>query len=418
MIDKAAFDKFRLFGAQLTPTNSSDPKNTITSNTQPSLKNDPVIEFKKGNKRDSSVYPILKDQRSFQTWNRQVVALAREHDVSEIFNTSFVAPDSSNNKAAFELYQAKQAFVFSVFNRCITTDQGKAFVRDHEYDVDAQEVYRKLVNYSKNSTAAKIEMESLIQYLSTSKLDSAWKGTTESFILDWQDKMRALNEMIPTTDQYSSSAKKRVLECAVRMIPELYSIKTIENNRIAAGQPELTFENYVATLLAAAVQRDNALSSPVSRNQHIYNMELIDLEEENYTQRINLHKTQNPYRVPKEAWDLLSPEIREIIKQGVRVVKDLKINETMIDTVELDVNKSEIKSHDIRNVLSPNPNKTTVKDDMITLNGKKYRQVNHLHISVFKAKTLTINNEDEIEIDIEMPRVLHRHAYSVPRHHI
>jgi hypothetical protein len=57
MIDKAAFDKFRLFGAPLTPTNSSYQKNTTTSNAQitSSFKNDPVITFKKAIKRDSSV---------------------------------------------------------------------------------------------------------------------------------------------------------------------------------------------------------------------------------------------------------------------------------------------------------------------------------------------------------------------------
>jgi hypothetical protein len=56
MIDKEAFDRFRIFGTQLNQTNSSDPKNTTTSNAQiTSFKNDPVIDFKKGIKRDSSV---------------------------------------------------------------------------------------------------------------------------------------------------------------------------------------------------------------------------------------------------------------------------------------------------------------------------------------------------------------------------
>ena len=143
------------------------------------------------------------------------------------------------------------------------TDQGKAYVREHESDFDAQSVYRKLLDYANKSTAADIAKEQLVDYFTTKKLDSRWTGTTEGFILHWREQLRLLEEMTPVEQQL---VKKRMLVSAVRGIPELANAKNIENNLIAAGNAPLDYEQYSTLLMSAAMQRDDNLKLPASRN--------------------------------------------------------------------------------------------------------------------------------------------------------
>ena len=110
---------------------------TSTSASPPVRVSDPVADFKKGIKRDSSLYPTLKDQKHWNNWNRSVIAQAHAHDISEVFDTNYIP----SNEVEANLFQQKQIFAYSVLNKCVMTDQGKSYVREHESDFDAQSVY-------------------------------------------------------------------------------------------------------------------------------------------------------------------------------------------------------------------------------------------------------------------------------------
>ena len=152
------------------------------------------------------------------------------------------------------------------------TDQGKSYVREHESDFDAQSVYRKLLDYANKSTAADIAKEQLVDYLTTKKLDSRWTGTTEGFILLWREQLRLLEDMTPVEQHYDPLVKKCMLVSAVKGIPELANVKNIENNLIAAGNAPLDYEQYGTLLMSAAMQRDNNIKLPGSRNKCIVQM--------------------------------------------------------------------------------------------------------------------------------------------------
>jgi hypothetical protein len=148
-------------------------------------------DFRKGIRRDSSVYPVFKDDKHFNNWNRSVLSQARAHDVSDVFNSRFV-PSTAES---ILLFKAKQEFVYSVFNRCVQTDTGKSIVREHDHDYNAQAVYTKLVQQATTSTKAKLSCDKLVIELTTSLLDSTWRGTHEGFVLMWKEKMRLLEDM-------------------------------------------------------------------------------------------------------------------------------------------------------------------------------------------------------------------------------
>ena len=245
------------------PTLAGTPGNTAPPRAAPSK----VADFKKSIKRDASSYPALKDQKNWNSWNRAVIAQARAHDVSEVFDIDYAPPD--DDKEAIELFQQKQSFVYAVLNTCVLTDTGKEYVREHESDFDAQAVYYKLVSYARKSTAAQLTIDRLVEYLTTARLNSGWKGSSVGFLLHWHEQFRLLEELLPYSQHYSSEVKKRMLEAAVKQIPELQQIKNTDNNRVAAGGTPMDYDCYRSVLMSAAELRDDHLKLPATRSKNI-----------------------------------------------------------------------------------------------------------------------------------------------------
>ena len=86
-----------------------------------------------------------------------------------------------------QLFDQKKSFVYAVFNKVVQTDIRKSYVREHEDDYDTQVVYRKLLYFAKRSTKSEFTKDKLVEFITTAKLDSRWKGTSEGFILYWKE---------------------------------------------------------------------------------------------------------------------------------------------------------------------------------------------------------------------------------------
>ena len=128
----------------------------------------------------------------------------------------------------------------TVLNRCVQTEMGRHFVRQHVLACDAQAVYRKLLAHAKLSTSGQISVGNLVEYINTAKKDSTWKYSTQNFLTDWHDKLRQLQEMTDVRDHYGDHIKKRMLEASVRLIPGLANIKAIDELHEALGKLPLT----------------------------------------------------------------------------------------------------------------------------------------------------------------------------------
>ena len=97
----------------------------------------------------------------------------------------------------------------SVFASALQTDIGKKYVREHESDYDAQEAYKKLVDFYTNSTKASMNAADILSYITAAKIET-WKGTSQSFILHWQDQIR-LYETLSITAKHLDYALKLTL---------------------------------------------------------------------------------------------------------------------------------------------------------------------------------------------------------------
>lgn len=87
------------------------------------------------------------------------------------------------------LFIEKLKIMHSIVASILLTDRGKKYVREHEIDFNVQKVYKKLVNFYANSTAARVNASNSFNHATSAKIDS-WKGVTEAFIMHWQDQTR------------------------------------------------------------------------------------------------------------------------------------------------------------------------------------------------------------------------------------
>ena len=85
-----------------------------------------LMSFKNGIKREITAYFSLKDERYFDGFKRSLFIVAKTHEYSDFLDPNYT-PGSEPEEQ--ELFEAKQTFMFSVFNTNLQTDMGKTIVR-------------------------------------------------------------------------------------------------------------------------------------------------------------------------------------------------------------------------------------------------------------------------------------------------
>ena len=143
-----------------------------------------------------------------------------------------------------------------MFESVLLTGMGKYFVRQHEDDFDAQAIYKKLQEHAKTSTQATLDSSSLLTYLTSARLDTKWGGTAHAFILNWCDKLRTYEDMLPVRDHLSQTVKMNLLQNTVAGVDDLNQVKLRSAHDVAHGQRALDYEQYKTLLLSAATTYD------------------------------------------------------------------------------------------------------------------------------------------------------------------
>jgi hypothetical protein len=215
---------------------------------------DAVADFKRGIKRDPLQFPILKDDKQWDGWNRSHNAQARAQGVEDVMNSTY-KPTTTEDKA---LFAVKQTYMFAVFEKTLLTDQGKAYVREFEKESDAQSIYRRISEYAIKSTKASLEASTILSYITSCKLGegSAWRGPTASFVLHWQNQVRLYEAQVEKEEYFSNGQKRHMLQNAVHPVQELRAVKTQADQHKTQTEKELTYDQYVNLLLSAASAYD------------------------------------------------------------------------------------------------------------------------------------------------------------------
>ena len=136
-----------------------------------------LMGFKKGIKREVAAYPSLKDERYFDGFKRSLLIVSKTHECNEVLDPNYTPGSEPEEK---ELFEAKQTFMFSVFNANLETDMGKTIVRRHLSNADAQLVWKELSEHMRTSSKGASEKRRLTLYVANTALDDNLKAPLNS----------------------------------------------------------------------------------------------------------------------------------------------------------------------------------------------------------------------------------------------
>lgn len=175
--------------------------------------------------------------------------------MADILDPKYV-PDPSE-VGSQELFNFKNQFMYSVLLHSLLTDTAKTFVREHAHDMDAQKVLKKLQNYMKDSPRTTMEITRLTKYITSIRLDSGWKGTSEQFLLHFKEQFCLLDDLVQVNERMSDRVWKVLLKNAVQEVPFLRNItNTDEYQRVFTKDRSVNYEQYFNLLLVAAQSYD------------------------------------------------------------------------------------------------------------------------------------------------------------------
>ena len=245
--------------------NPGSTTTTPTTTTATSTPDTHAQSFKKGIRRDPSAFPVLKQQKYYQSWKRTSDGQAHAQDVACVVAKPLYQPPDTQ---AAELFALQQDSKHVVSQNTLLTEKGKEIVQEHTADRDAQTVFGKLETHASLSTEVTIEIQKLVTFLTTSRLDSSWKGTFSGFITHWKQQLMNYEDMTDASEHYTSEVKKRMLMTALELVRDLRDLQ-LADERQGATDPNhkpLSYDQYCA-LLDSATSRLDDIQVKTSRYQ-------------------------------------------------------------------------------------------------------------------------------------------------------
>ena len=224
-------------------------KHQTTSESQTSLNN-----FKKGTKRDASVYPIFKNDKYYDTFQRSFLANLKAQGLYDVADPDH-DPESGDIYEK-ELFKGKQSFVYSVLVTSLQTENGRDLVK--EFEGDARSIILKLHHYHTKANVAQHDIITLTTEITNLTLNDSWKGTVRQFLSHFKEKLRLLDSLVPVSDQLPETTRLTFLQRAVQQNHDLRQIHVMDSLwRFKPDSTEaLTFDTYYNLLWDAAHQYD------------------------------------------------------------------------------------------------------------------------------------------------------------------
>ena len=243
--------------------------NSSTATEPRATSNQKFISFKKGIKREETAYPTLKDERYFDSFSRSLYITAKSHECEDVLDPEYTPSNSEK-----ELFDAKQVFMFSALDKNLLTDMGKTIVRKYVHPTDAQSVWKDFREHMKSSSKGGSEKRRLTQYVTNTVLDDNYKGTTEQFVLHFNEQFRQLEEISEESEHFPPQIKLQLLQNAVRPINDLRIVETLDEfQSITTGygrSSSLKYQTYYDLVINTCVRYDRTKKANVAKRGHIY----------------------------------------------------------------------------------------------------------------------------------------------------
>ena len=165
--------------------------------------------------------------------------------------------------------------MFSVFNANLQTDVGKTIVRRHLDTTDAQSVWRELSEHMRISSKGASEKRRLTQYVTNTVLDDNFKGTTEQFVLHFNEQFRQLDEISDDSGKLPPPVKLTLLQTAAKSINDLRVVETLDEFQSTThgygSSTSLSYQTYYDLLIKACVGYDKTKKANIGKRMNVYN---------------------------------------------------------------------------------------------------------------------------------------------------
>ena len=135
-----------------------------------------LMNFKKSIKREVTQYTILKDEKYFESFKRNLLVTTTTHSCEEVLDAHYIP---GHDEDSHKLFQQKHDFMYSVFNKVLQSDMDKTIVSKHAPTLDTHSVGREFESHISTSSRGLNKRHRLHAYLTTTVYDRSWKGTTE-----------------------------------------------------------------------------------------------------------------------------------------------------------------------------------------------------------------------------------------------
>ena len=155
-----------IFRMNIAPTLPPDEAPSAQVTKPPPVINDPLRDWKKGIKRDMSIFKEMKRTKEWEQWDTQFRADVTTQGLSNILDPNYV-PATYNDKM---LFREQQRYMYAVLICVLKMDKGKAIIHKYKGTYDAQSIYCELQEYASKSTQAVIDANTLLQFITTTFL--------------------------------------------------------------------------------------------------------------------------------------------------------------------------------------------------------------------------------------------------------
>ena len=123
----------------------------------------------------------------------------------------------------------------------------------------------------RTSSKGASEKRRLTQYVTNNVLDDNFKGTTEQFVLHFNEQFRQLDEISEDTERLPPTVKLTLLQTAVRSINDLRIVETldeIQSTTYGHGSSYfLSYETYYDLLINAFVRYDKTKQANIGKKE-------------------------------------------------------------------------------------------------------------------------------------------------------
>ena len=167
---------------------------------------------------------------------------------------------------------------------------GKTSVRRHLTTTDTQTVWRELSEHMSTSSKGASEKRRLTQHATNTVLDDNYKGTTEQFVLHFNEHFGQLDEISDDSEKLPSTVKITLLQTAARSINDLRIVETLDEFESTThghgSSTSLSYQTFCDLLINAWARYDKTKKDNIGKRRNVYNS-IVDPTDVDYPKDVS-----------------------------------------------------------------------------------------------------------------------------------